>query len=241
MQAFSTGHSVTTQVSNTFISLDNKPCGDFSILLQGDFACFTRPEFKIERVSYDIMTPSAARGALESIFWRPGMTWVIHRISVLRPIRFIRVNRYELAIKGSVPTLNEVGDHTPGRVINAAEHRQSRSALILRDVAYVVDASIEMDLKLDLNRLKKFKAVFHHRIKKGQCYRQPYLGCREFSAEFRLLQTADKAPIAESRRLGWMLRHIKWTGSRAIADFFDAELINGTVAVPTSGCLASLP
>jgi CRISPR-associated protein Cas5d len=206
---------------------------DVAILFEGSHACFTRPEFKIERVSYDVMTPSAARGALDSIFWRPDMKWSVRRISVLSPIRFATVSRNEIAIKGRVARELEINGAGAPLYIDANEHRQKRSSMLLSNVAYIVEARIVLSGGHDCARLKKYRALLTRRVERGRCFQQPYLGCREFVAEFRFACSTDRKPIAETRRLGWMLKEIVWNGDRATPEFFQAELVQGVLTVPT--------
>jgi CRISPR-associated protein Cas5d len=213
--------------------LEGNDDSDVAVLFEGAYACFTRPEFKIERVSYDVMTPSAARGALESIFWRPDMKWSVRRISVLLPIQFMTVSRNEIAIKGRVARDPEIHGAGAPLCINASEHRQKRSSMLLTNVAYIVEARIALVGSPDYARQKKYRALFKRRVERGRCFQQPYLGCREFVANFRLARPTDHRPIAEDRCLGWMLKQIAWNGERAIPEFFQADLVQGVLTVPT--------
>lgn len=219
--------------------MEDNDKSEVAVIFLGAYACFTRPEFKIERVSYEVMTPSAAQGALDSIFWRPGMKWNVHRISVLSPITFVTVSRSEIAIKGRVARNHEINGLEAPVMINAHEHRQKRSSMLLSNVAYIVEASIVLDDDADYARLKKYRALFVRRVERGQCFQQPYLGCREFVAEFRLARPTDRQPIMVDRRLGWMLRQVSWSSGRAVPEFFDAELVQGVLNVPAQS--AHLP
>lgn len=176
----------------------------------GRNACFTRPEMKVERVSYDVMTPSAARGVLEAILWKPAMKWIVERIDVLAPIRWESVRRNEV---GSV-----MSPRTNGLFIE--EQRQQRAGLFLRDVAYIIHARFEMTDKAGPeDTLIKFQEMFLRRAEKGQCFHRPYLGCREFAADFALIrldeslpEPAEKTPdlgFGQPRDLGWMLHDIR--------------------------------
>lgn len=174
----------------------------------GDYACFTRPEMKAERVSYDVMTPSAARGILEAIHWKPAITWRIDRIHVMKPIRFDSIRRNEvankisernimLAMKGGNIDLHQY----------TTEERQQRAALVLRDVEYIIEAHFDMTEKAgDGDNPGKHHEIFTRRARAGQCYMRPYLGCREFPAQFALLEGEIPAsPLKGERDLGWML------------------------------------
>ncbi|MBN1546946.1 MAG: type I-C CRISPR-associated protein Cas5 [Syntrophaceae bacterium] len=164
----------------------------------GDNACFTRPEMKVERVSYDVMTPSAARGVLEAILWKPAICWQVEQIDVLNPIRWESVRRNEV---GAV-----MSPRTDGLFIE--DQRQQRAGLFLREVAYIIHACFWMTKHAGPDdNVTKFEEMFQRRAGKGQCFNQPYLGCREFSARFEPL-AGDRPlpePIAETRDLGWML------------------------------------
>lgn len=164
------------------------------LLVWGDRACFTRPEMKVERVSYDVMTPSAARGILEAVHWKPAIRWRVDRIQVLRPIRFETLRRNEVG--GKLPTASVVKAmktrSTRALVKSVEDDRQQRAATILRDVAYVIEAHFDLTDKAGTDDTAgKHLAVFDRRARKGQCFHMPYLGVREFPAHFRLLETAE--------------------------------------------------
>ncbi|WP_028588588.1 type I-C CRISPR-associated protein Cas5c [Desulfocurvus vexinensis] len=190
---------------------------EFGVKLRvwGDYACFTRPEMKAERVSYDVMTPSAARGILEAIHWKPAIRWVVDRIHVLRPVRFDNVRRNELGGKLSAAVVNQAIRADGKRVVTFIEDdRQQRAAMVLRDVEYVIEAHFEMtDRAGPGDNEGKHHEIFRRRAAKGQCYHRPYLGCREFAARFELLED-DPPPSALSgeRDLGWMLHDIDYSG-----------------------------
>lgn len=187
----------------------------------GDYACFTRPEMKVERVSYDVLTPSAARGILEAIYWKPAIRWVVDRIHVLKPIRFDNIRRNEV---GSV-----MSSRTDGLFVE--EQRQQRAALVLRDVAYVIEAHFEFIGPEDNNPVKH-KEIFERRTRKGQCFHHPYLGCREFPASFELVE--GEVPVSElagERHLGWMLHDLDFANNME-AGFFRAMLRDGVIEVP---------
>lgn len=209
----------------------------FCLELTAPWACFTRPEMKVERVSYDVITPSAARACFEAILWKPAICWHICKIEVLKPIRWINLRRNEVAGVTStrnVETAIRAGEGHLAQYIE--EERQQRAGLFLRDVAYRVHANLHVlpSATLD-NTPMKFQEMFARRASKGQCVNQPYLGCREFAAAFRLVTdpAAEPAPIAETRDLGFMLHDLDFTRP---ADpqprFFRASMNSGVVEVP---------
>lgn len=226
----------------------------FSLEVSGAYACFTRPEMKVERVSYDVITPSAARAIFEAILWKPAIRWRITNIEVLAPIRWISVRRNEV---GKVASPRSGG-------IFVEDERQQRAGLFLRDVRYrlrgefdfilpgeraqvynpvpewLVDSEEADALRQSDNRPDeteaKYAAMFDRRASKGQCFNQPYLGCREFSCAFRLLRNGDaKAPppIPETRDLGWMLYDLDFSDpANPKPMFFRPEMKCGTIRVP---------
>ena len=204
----------------------------FQIEVWGPNACFTRPEMKVERVSYDVITPSAARGLLEAIYWHPGMKWVIDRIYVLHPIRFqnIRRNEVKSVVSGSKVRSMMNGGEMP--YINAKEDIQQRAAMILVNVKYVLDAHFELtDRASPSDNEGKFADIIHRRLERGQAYHQPYFGNREFPAFFR---EWDGRPIRTAyegeRDLGYMLYDMDYTDRENIRPmFFRAVMKNGIV------------
>lgn len=204
----------------------------------GEWACFTRPEMKVERVSYDVMTPSAARGILEAIYWKPEIRWVVDRLIVLRPIRFSSIRRNEIKDKISAATASQVmasGTGELGIAVNDGDMRQQRAALLLRDVAYVIDAHFNIVGGPD--NLAKHLEQFQRRARRGACYTRPYLGCREFAAHFRLIEPDEPAPtvdpaLAGERELGWMLHDIDFPNDKQ-ARFFRAVMRDGVIEVPS--------
>lgn len=208
----------------------------FRLKVWGENACFTRPEMKVERVSYDVMTPSAARGILEAILWKPAIRWQVTRIDVLNPIRWASVRRNEV---GAV-----MSPRTNGLFIE--DQRQQRAGLFLRDVAYVIHAFFQMTAKAGAeDNVKKFEEIFMRRTEKGQCFHRPYLGCREFAAQFEFWpsQAAEPEAIDESRDLGFMLydichdhstdkSHIHSCTDGCRPCFFRASLDRGVIKVP---------
>jgi CRISPR-associated protein Cas5d len=201
----------------------------------GDYACFTRPEMKVERVSYDVMTPSAARGVLEAIYWKPNIRWVIDRIHVLNPIRFTNVRRNEIGSKlilGPALTAMKSGKARLGLFIE--EDRQQRAATILRDVAYVIEAHFEFTSDKD-NFPAKHRDVFERRAMKGQCFQRPYLGCREYPAAFELVdEEIPWSSLYGETDLGWMLHYIDYAAGME-PRFFRAVMQDGVIDVPQPG------
>lgn len=200
----------------------------FRLKVWGENACFTRPEMKVERVSYDVMTPSAARGILEAIIWKPAIHWRISRIDVLNPIRWASVRRNEV---GAVMIPRAGG-------LFVEDQRQQRAGLFLRDVAYVIHAFFEMTPQAGArDNVRKFEEIFVRRAEKGQCFHRPYLGCREFAAHFELWPSESPEPktIDESRDLGFMLYDIDFAGSEPMPLWFRAQIRNGRVQVPPAG------
>jgi CRISPR-associated protein Cas5d len=200
----------------------------------GDFACFTRPEMKVERVSYDIMTPSAARGILEAIYWKPSIRWVIDRIHVLNPIRFMNIRRNEVASKIPLGNIKKAmkGGQSPLELFIESD-RQQRAAMILRDVTYLIEAHFEYTSEEDNNDGKHLDE-FNRRARKGKCFNQPYLGCREFPAHFRLLELDEPLPASHLRGtqdMGYMLHDIDF-GNDMQPHFFRAEMTDGVINVP---------
>jgi CRISPR-associated protein Cas5d len=207
------------------------------ILVFGEYACFTRPEMKVERVSYDVITPSAARGILEAIHWKPAIRWDVDRIRVLRPIRFETIRRNELGHKipaGSARTAMNRGRADLHAIIE--DDRQQRAATVLRDVAYVIGAHFELTPRAgERDNEGKHLDCFNRRARKGQCFHRPYLGCREFAADFRLLegdeQPEDTLPGEQrDRDLGWMLHDIDFADGMT-PHFFRAVMRDGVIDV----------
>jgi CRISPR-associated protein Cas5d len=191
------------------------------VKVTGDFACFTRPDLKVERMTYPCMTPSAARGVLDSILWKPEFQWWIHRIIVLNPVKYFSVKRNEINAKQS---------KTP---IIIEEKRAQRNSIVLKDVAYIIEASVcqkEFDPK---NLLKKYTEIFKRRVKKGQCWRRPYLGTREFAAEF-FVPDGTEQPLPGIIPIGSMLFDIFYDekGKPAPLFFYDVALIDGILECP---------
>jgi len=201
----------------------------------GDYACFTRPEMKVERVSYDFITPSAARGVLEAIYWKPAIRWVVERITVLNLIRFENVRRNELGHKLPLSSITKaMKDGTSPVQTFIEDDRQQRAAMILRDVAYRIEARFEPTEKWNpvVESDGKHLDIFNRRVAKGQCFHRPYLGCREFPADFG---PDDGEMPHESfrgeRQLGFMLHDLDYENGMQ-ARFFRAVMQDGVIVVP---------
>lgn len=221
----------------------------FCLEVWGDYACFTRPEMKVERVSYDVITPSAARGIFEAIFWKPAIKWIIKRIEVLAPIQWISVRRNEIG--------STMSDRSDGLYIE--DLRQQRAGLFLRDVHYrlfselffippnkrkanELSESSKLENKWEADVMRKdenpgkYNAIFERRAGKGQCFHRPYLGCREFSCHFRLIEdhaNFEPKTIPETRELGFMLYDLDFSNPNDPQPaFFKAKLEQGVLKVP---------
>lgn len=230
---------------------------NWCIEVWGDYACFTRPEMKVERVSYDVMTPSSARAIFESILWKPAMKWHVTKIEVLNPIKWVSVRRNEVGKVFSGPSADMLKG-IPGKPIglNIEDERQQRAGLFLSNVKYRIHGYFEFIApekrqKSNPNRQEnwaddgesrdfvaadeseaKYAAMFERRAKKGQCFNRPYLGCREFSCYFRLIGKGDETvnPINETRDLGWMLYDMDFANpEEPMPSFFKASLQNGVL------------
>ena len=204
----------------------------FEVRARGPWACFTRPELKVERVTYPVMTPSAARGLLTAILWKPAMAWRIHRIRVLSRISLFELRRNEVNSKAVAPSaaIVEKGGTVP--LLLADQDRAQRNTVALRDVDYVIEASLALTDKAGPDdNLRKFEEMFARRLEKGQHFYQPYLGCREFAADVSPALGAPP-PIGESRDLGVMLWDIDFGPKINTPIFFRARLENGVLEVP---------
>ena len=184
----------------------------------GKYACFTRPEMKVERVSYDVITPSAARGVLEAIHWKPAIRWVIDRIHVLKPIHFQNIRKNEVSSKISADNVKKAmrADSIEGLHLIVDEDRQQRAMLALRDVSYIVEAHFDMTSKAGVSDSPaKHFDMFRRRAKKGQCFHRPALGMREFPANFEWIEEIPESTLTEGNRdLGWMLYDIDYANDR---------------------------
>jgi len=208
-----------------------------SLEVWGDYACFTRPEMKTERVSYDVMTPSAARGLLESIYWHPGLRWIIDRIHVCAPIRFTSLRRNEVKSIISARTARTVMERGTGELyLVTSQDIQQRAALLLRDVRYVIEAHFDLtDQRAEGDNAGKFQDEMKRRIKRGQVYHQPCFGCREFPAQFQACDALPPCPeeLRGERELGYMLWDLDYADPENITPlFFRAVLRDGVLEVP---------
>ena len=200
----------------------------------GDYALFTRPEMKVERVSYDIPTPGAARGMLEAVYYHPGLAWKIDRIHILNPIRFTNLRRNEVDAKILASDLRSAAQGSGKRLyLAASEHIQQRAAMMLRDVRYVIEAHFDMtDRAAPSDNPGKFQDIIKRRLRRGQAFAQPYLGCRECTAHFGLWENGEIPTIDETRDLGWMLYDMDYSLPDDITPmFFRAQMVNGVVDV----------
>jgi CRISPR-associated protein Cas5d len=204
----------------------------------GDYACFTRPEMKVERVSYDVMTPSAARGILEAVHWKPAIRWVIDRIHVLRPIKFDNIRRNEVSSKIPKPNpATAMRDKKPLYfLVDDGGNRQQRASTLLRDVEYVIEAHFEMtDQAGPEDNEGKHLDIFRRRARKGQFFHQPALGCREFPASFELIEddVPESCYAGQTKDLGYMLLDIDFANDMTPL-FFRATMENGIISPPSS-------
>lgn len=208
------------------------------VLVKGPRACFTRPEMKAERVSYDVITPSAARGILEAVYWKPAMAWRIDRIEVLNEIRFDTFRRNE--VKNKIPYDKASAAMKKGSQIAlvATAQRLQRATLYLRDVAYVIDAHFEMTAKAgESDTREKHYNIALRRLRKGQCFNQPVLGCREFPAEVSLIEPGSEVPCGfyadvPEKDLGYMLYDLDFSdGESPVPHFYRAIMRRGVIDV----------
>ena len=188
------------------------------VKVEGDFACFTRPDLKVERMTYPCMTPSSARGILDSIFWKPEFKCHIKRIYVLNPIKFYSIKRNEIKIKQRKKPI----------IIEAKRSRSQRNSIILKNVSYIIEASVYLDNYSEKNPPLKYVEQFNRRVNKGQCFRRPYLGCREFSAEFNKPKGTEK-PISETIPIGNMFLDMFYNEKGDITPlfFYDVSVKKG--------------
>jgi CRISPR-associated protein Cas5d len=208
----------------------------FKLWVRGSRACFTRPEMNAERVSYDVITPSAARGVLEAIHWKPELRWKIDRLHVRKPIRFESIRRNEVGSKISDTNVQRAmnAGRLEGLALVVDDDRQQRAATVLKDVSYVIEAHFELTSKAEAGSEAKHAEMFRRRASKGQCFHQPYLGTREFPAEFELVEgeiPASELPADQRNRdLGWMLYDIDFENDRQPI-FYRPQMVDGVVDV----------
>jgi CRISPR-associated protein Cas5d len=215
------------------VDLPRSPDGEPPVVVQvrGDAALFSRPELKVERVTYPVMTPTAARGVLEAIFWKPQMSYQVVAIEVLKPIRQFTVRRNETHQVASL------SGALRGERVDSASARDQRNAVCLRDVAYRIHAHVNVAPGSDKNAAA-YRAQFRRRVTRGACFQQPYLGTREFSAEFG--DRDDTLAIDRSEDVGVMLHTIHF-GPPVRMEWFTAQLESGVLRVPARGIIAALP
>ncbi|MDR1396341.1 MAG: type I-C CRISPR-associated protein Cas5c [Desulfarculales bacterium] len=208
------------------------------VMVWGDYACFTRPEMKSERVSYDVMTPSAARGILSAIHWKPALEWVVDSITVLNPIRFESIRRNELTEKIAAGNAYKLAVRGGRPHVLIEDERTQRAALLLREVGYIIAAHFVLTSQATTDDNEgKHLDIFTRRVSKGQCFHQPYLGCREFSAHFGSLPPHPPSPhpdLAGERDLGYMLWDIDFADNMTPL-FFRALMRDGIITVPQPG------
>ncbi len=222
------------------------------ILARGPLACFTRPEMKVERVSYDVITPSAARGLLEAIYWKPQIRWIIDRIHVLAPIQFTNIRRNEVGAKIPLRPVESAmagnSEAAAGLGLAIEDERQQRASLVLRDVCYGIEAHFDiLDRRFEKGGPElpendcagKHLDMFNRRAARGQHFQQPYFGCREFPADCALAESFPPSPYASEpeRDLGWMLHDLDFIRDRT-PHFFRAKMIRGVIDVPPLSALA---
>lgn len=231
----------------------------YGILLKvsGDYALFSRPEMKVERVSYDVMTPSAARGVLEAIYWKPQIRWVVDEIHVLKPIRFTNIRRNEVGskipVKGKFGISAAMKDASVRPEMDVTANRQQRAALLLKDVEYVIRAHIKvLDRRIDKDgeefsdseAVGKHLDMFKRRARKGQFFHHPYFGCREFPVDFELIESEEEIPkappeFADEKDLGFMLHDLEFDQEKSskkvkstTPHFFRAIMRDGVIQIP---------
>lgn len=205
-----------------------------AIRVRGDYALFTRPEMKVERVSYDVITPSAARGLIEAIYWKPAICWVIDKIHVLNEIKFTNIRRNEVSNKISASTAKQMmkGDPKPF-YLSATADRQQRAAMVLKNVDYVIEAHFEMTEEAgEDDTVEKHYNIALRRLRKGQHYHAPYLGTREFGAQVELLEngTRPTGTLSGVKNLGWILYDLDFSDPNDIRPkFFNATMQDGVI------------
>lgn len=203
----------------------------------GDYACFSRPEMKVERVSYDVITPSAARGIIEAIYWHPGIRYVIDRIRVCNPIRFTNIKRNEVKDTVSASSVKKMMESGEPVYIATPQSIQQRSSMILRDVRYIIEAHFDITEKAsEADNPGKFTDILRRRLEKGRFFHQPCFGTREFPAYFKICDDIPPCPqeLRGTKDLGYMLLDMDYSDAEEIRPvFFRAALIDGVMEVPS--------
>lgn len=206
-----------------------------TIRVSGPYALFTRPEMKVERVSYDVITPSAARGIIEAVYWKPAIRWVIDKIHVLNPIQFTNIRRNEVSEKASTSIATQIMNGSEKSFyISSVDNRQQRASMVLRDVDYVIEAHFELTEKAgEEDTEDKHYPIAMRRFREGQYFHAPCLGTREFAAKVELIEDKrdiPKSALAGSRNLGWMLYDLDFSNPHDIRPvFFQAEMNEGII------------
>lgn len=206
-----------------------------AIRARGDYALFTRPEMKVERVSYDVITPSGARGLIEAVYWKPAIRWVIDKIHVLNEIQFTNFRRNEVSEKISTHEAERrMKGSTEPFFLDTQSNRQQRAALVLKNVDYVIEAHFEMvpENAGAEETEEKHYSIALRRLRKGQYFHAPYLGTREFAARVELIEDGWvlKSPLTGTRDLGWMLYDLDFSDPSDIRpQFFKAEMVDGVI------------
>jgi len=222
--------------------------------ISGDYALFSRPEMKVERVSYDVITPSAARGVLEAIYWKPQFRWIVNQITVINPISFTNIRRNEISKTASLPSQDMIkngGKDSLGIYVD--QDRQQRASLLLKDVRYIIHASLHLfDKRIERDGPEasanqaagKHLDMFKRRARRGQAFHQPYFGCREFPVNFTLHEDSANLPDPDAsllgeKDLGFMLHDIEFEQDprnkkvkSTTPHFFRAKMTNGVISVP---------
>jgi len=205
----------------------------YQVRIRGSLALFTRPEFKTERLTYDILTPSAARGILEAILWKPAIRWEIRRILLLAPVRYAQFKRNEVTSRVSVASAERAAKNGTPLDYFAEDDRAQRNTIALRDVDYAVEAELHMtDRQGSDDNPRKFDEMFRRRLEKGQHFTQPYLGCREFPAVVEPYSGTPQPLEAETRDLGYMLHDLRFGPKGNEPVFFRARVNHGVIEVP---------
>jgi CRISPR-associated protein Cas5d len=206
-----------------------------TIRVRGPYALFTRPEMKVERVSYDVITPSAARGIIEAVYWKPAIRWVIDKIHILSEIQFTNIRRNEVSEKASIDNVLQVMKGADKALyIAAAEKRQQRASMVLKNVDYLIEAHFELTDKAgESDTVEKHYNIILRRLRQGQHFHMPCLGTREFPAKVEIIEDnreIPESPLKGRRDLGWMLYDLDFSNSRDIQPkFFKAQMIDGVI------------
>jgi CRISPR-associated protein Cas5d len=204
-----------------------------ALRVSGELGCFTRPELKAERVSYPVMTPSAARGVIEAVLWKPQIRWRIERIKVLAPIRWVALRRNEVSSRAVAPAASVVESGGAAPMLLIEDDRAQRNTVALRNVDYVIEAHFELTDKAGRDDSPtKYVEMFRRRVERGQHFHQPYLGCREFVGDIQPVDESTPSPVEETLDLGLMLYDLEFGGKKARPLFFPAKLARGILEVP---------